>query len=104
VIRTRTVAATPFWNTGFVIGLPLPSTNVIVADGFVVAQSAPAGCRSARQLSPAVFVNVCISHSAALPLWLAAGVVARHVDRAQSTISVARPVPDTSWTSIVRFV
>ena len=52
---------------------------------------------------PAVFVNVCISHSAALPFWFAGGVVAVTSMRAQSTLFVARPVPAVSWTSTVRF-
>src|SRR4051794_28000324 len=102
VIRTRAVAATPFWKIGFAIALPPASTKVIVADGVVVAPMSTGGLSSWTPAVPAVLVNVSISHSAALPLWFAGGVVAVTSMRAQSTLFVARPVPAVSWTSIVR--
>src|SRR4051794_19970013 len=101
VIRTRAVAATPFWKIGFAIALPPASTKVIVADGVVVAPMSTGGLSSWTPAVPAVLVNVSISHSAALPLWFAGGVVAVTAMRAQSTLFVARPVPAGRWASIV---
>ena len=60
------------------------------------------GLSSCSPAVPAVFVKVCMSHSAALPLWFAGGVVAVTSIRAQLTLLVARPVPAVSWTSTVR--
>ena len=96
VIRTLTVAGTPFCRTGSAMGLSLPSRNVMVADGLVVSPIRTGGLSSCSPAVPAVLVKVCISHSAALPFWLAAGVVAVTSIRAQSTLLVARPVPAVS--------
>ena len=105
VIRTRTVAAWPFCRTGFEIGLRLPSRNVIVAEGFVVKPMSTGGLSFCSPAVPAVSVKVCISHSAALPFWFAAGVVAFTSIRAQPEFTAsAVAAADVSEKSIVRFV
>src|SRR5437763_14745515 len=76
----------------------------MVALGSVVVPISTGGLSFCSPVVPAVLVKVCMSHSAALPLWLAVGVVAFTSIRAQSTLFVARPVPPVSWTSMVRFV
>ena len=67
VTRTRTVAGWLFCRTGFEIGFPDPSTKVIVAEGSVVFPISTGGLSFCSPAVPAVFVNVCISHSASLP-------------------------------------
>ncbi len=101
VTRTRTIADSSFSRTGFEMGAPVPSTKVMVADGLVVVPMRTGGLSLCAPAVPAVFVKVCISQSAALPLWLACGVVAVTSIRAQSTSLTASPVPETSWTSTV---
>ena len=96
MIRTRTVAAIPFCSTGETIGVPPASTKVMVADGLVMSPMRTGGLSFCSPAVPAVFVNVCISHSAALPLWFASGVVAVTSIRAQDTLFVASPVPAVS--------
>src|SRR4051812_11794376 len=58
VSRTRSVVATLFCNTGVAIVFPAPSTNVIVADGFVVSLTRTGGVSFCSPDVPAVFVNV----------------------------------------------
>ena len=61
---------------------------MIVADGLVMSPMRTGGLSFCSPAVPAVFVNVCISHSAALPLWFAGGVVAVTSIRAQPTLFV----------------
>src|SRR4051794_5759341 len=72
------------------------------ANGIVVAPIRTGGLSFCSPAVPAVSVKVSISHSAALPLWFTAGVVAVTSIRDHETLFVARPVPPVSWTSIVR--
>ena len=79
------------------IALPPASTNVIVAVGFVMV--ADEDGRVVVLLAGGaggVGERLASSHSAALPLWLTAGVVAVTSMRAQPTLFVARPVPAVS--------
>src|SRR5438874_9447962 len=104
VTRTRTVAATAFCSTGAGITPPPALTYVSVAEGSVVPPMSTGGLSFCSPAVPAVFVKVCMSHSAAFPFWFVFGVVAFTSMRAQSTLFVASPVPDWSVKSTVRLV
>ena len=68
VMRTRRVAATPFCRTGVAIAVPPASTKVIAAEGSVMTPMRTGGLSFCSPVVPAVFVNVCMSQSAGLPL------------------------------------